>query len=266
MEPTNPLLPALRPDMPALLRRTGSLLGAVQGIQQEANAEYWYVLLQDGTLDADRKQAIVVQCSELLRRDIEASIKLLETQAEQTYANGESKYTKMDADEDGWGGWYFDDESFFGDQKEVFDKLFSNYQKLASLQTSSAFQTRIMADGAEHIRRFVPTKIYTFWSETNILFQKEESVIPVEPTIYLHRAWRRRLSEHRYTEALDDLTTYLSIVKTDAYAFKQRGRLRYQLGDIAGMVEDAASAQQLGAVLEDNWPGDPPLGPNEPPF
>ena len=42
MQPTNPLLPALRPDTPALLRRTGSLLGAVQGIQQEANAEWWF--------------------------------------------------------------------------------------------------------------------------------------------------------------------------------------------------------------------------------
>ena len=42
MEPVNPLLPALRADTPGLLRRAGSLIGAVHGIQQEASAEYWF--------------------------------------------------------------------------------------------------------------------------------------------------------------------------------------------------------------------------------
>lgn len=44
MEPANPLLPALGADTPSLLRRAGGLLNAVRGIQQEANAEYWYEL------------------------------------------------------------------------------------------------------------------------------------------------------------------------------------------------------------------------------
>ncbi len=41
MEPVNPLLPALRPDTPGLLRRAGSLINAVRGIQQESKS-YWF--------------------------------------------------------------------------------------------------------------------------------------------------------------------------------------------------------------------------------
>jgi len=41
MEPVNLLLPALRPDTPGLLRRTGGLLEAVRGIQQDSKS-YWF--------------------------------------------------------------------------------------------------------------------------------------------------------------------------------------------------------------------------------
>ena len=88
MEPANPLLPALRPDTPALLRRTGSLLGAVQGIQQEASAEYWLGLLQSEALIVGQRKTIEIRCSDLLRCDIEVTLKVLEENSCKTNADG----------------------------------------------------------------------------------------------------------------------------------------------------------------------------------
>lgn len=289
MEPANPLLPALRPDTPALLRRTGSLLGAVQGIQQEASAEYWLGLLQSEALIVGQRKTIEIRCSDLLRCDIEVTLKVLEENSCKTNADGGWKYEAWDADSDGCGGSYFDDEYFYDEERAVFDELFCNYGKLAGLQGNSIAQGQIMLDGAERIGKLAPDKACAEYFAEAYIFDRQEATlqkltsthggsneaerlfakiineIPAESEPYLRRACHRQ-SSRKCSEALDDLNIYLSIVKTNASAFKQRGWLRYQLGDVAGMVEDATSAQQLGAVLEDYWPGDPPLGPDEAPF
>ncbi len=277
MESVNPLLPALRPDTPALLRRTGSLLGAVQGIQQEASAEYWFGLLQNQALSTGQRKSIEIRCSDLLRRDIEAALKVLEEHAKQTDADGDEKYMRPYGDV---YGWFFDVDDFYNDYWELFDALFSNQHKLAQLQNDPASQAQIMLDGANFIKEIAPSTLYTkylssallldyrittiqeltkydsYWGEAEFVLTHIIDNNPNEQEPYLRRAWRRE-NACRYGEALKDLDVYISLVQTNASAFKLRGRVRNFLGDVSGMLEDAKAAERLGAVLE-KWWLDPP--------
>ena len=280
MEPTNPLLPALRPDTPALLRRTGSLLGAVHGIQQEASAEYWLGLLVSGSLSATQQASAITKCADLLELSIETALKRLRGKAKfdesrRDDENGQTKYWGVADDDDG-GWWAFFNNDFYSDERGEFAKLLAACQTLASLQSSPRAKAQVMLNAAESVRGLVPYEVWavyisfaftfdkqidtlreklrrtSYWAEKCQVLSEIIANFPSEPEAYFARAKKWEATE-KYSDALQDLNVYISLVRTDASAFKLRGRVRNFLGDVAGREEDAIAAQQLGAVLDKAW-------------
>lgn len=145
MEPVNPLLPALRPDTPGLLRRAGGMINAVRGIQQEASAEYWYGLAMALSADSENRLAYFAKSEGLLRYDIGIICQLLES------SRKNNEYTRWRESKYDGGSAYpsFSEELWYNGSTFLIDKLFGYYELLVKLAESSAMKADLWIELAQ---------------------------------------------------------------------------------------------------------------------
>lgn len=143
MEPVNPLLPALRADTPALLRRAGSLLGSVQGIQQEASAEYWLELAMNSQVSSENYSAYAAKSEALLREEIGNICQLLvQKQTKELYpAWREYKYG-------GGAHCRFNEDDWRKDNKNSFDEIVFKFRTICNLSSCMTRKSNIWVEAA----------------------------------------------------------------------------------------------------------------------
>lgn len=281
MEPVNPLFPALRSGTPSLLRRAGGLIDAVQSIQREASAEYWYNLAMQLSDDNENRLAYFAKSEELLCYEVATILRALENE-------NDERYNGIDSDGESWG-YYFESEAFYIDNQVVFANLQKCYALLVDLSQSSAAKADRWIELAELIKPYdLPhlASIYyrnsfvcenrlktilderrlsgSFWCETWVnhiderILSNEQIIakFPEYPDSYFSRS-RKNSLEGRYEIAMDDLNLYVSKAgNMDAEFYKLRCFLHHQLGDTSAARQDAANVSRLGGRLLDFIDGD----------
>ena len=276
MEPVNPLLPALRPDTPGLLRRAGGLINAVRNIQQEASAEYWYGLAMVSSANSETKLAYAIKSERILRHEIATIRRTLEIE------KGDEKYQAIDSDDGENWGYYFDTVAFYDGNQNTFARLHECYTYLVNLADSSTVKADTWIELAElliayelpvlasqcYISSFTcENRLQTVLEESKLraYYRKEgwdsnsgERILSYDEAIerfpdYLYSYYLRsekNSREGRYDAALNDLNTYLSLSKSiNPEFYRYRGRLHYKLGNTFAARQDAADVLRLGGRL-----------------
>jgi len=258
----------------------------VQGIQQEASVEYWVRLLADRSLSVSKTEFCLNQCSILLLDEIEAIKRILKERSEY------EKYLGIDSDGESWG-YFFESEIFYKDEEANFKFIFSSYERLIDLQTTSNKKAKTLTEVAlfckdydyygiakEYLERsfIYENKLATLLENLSLPSDDSDKFIvltaiienyPEHHSAYLSRGF---LKENRkdYKGALSDFSAYIEFCASNADAYVSRGRIRYYLGDRKGMMEDVNRAVQLGSCLGycDKFWLNPPHNPSEsdPPF
>lgn len=289
MEPVNPLLPALRPDTPGLLRRASGMLEAVRGIQQEMNGDYWLNLAKNEN-PSDARAFYVTKSETLFLIEVkEIKIYLKSDEEKEQYS-----YFESDGES---GGWAFDDELFYSSNKNKFDRLATCYEHLVELAVDGPSAAKFWLELAEFFEKYrirsLARDYYrnAFFCERRLdvllkeqlqlsgysrnewygpwIIENLEGAIDLDEAIIAFPShydfYRFRAVKEfwlcNYHKSLSDLDKYIALANpTDPYhfttiiqAYKWKGRAFHKLGDAYGVDCEANNVLRIGGRLDRNW-------------